>query len=263
MGTTMPGCRGPPELHPPNQNSCHRSILLECESSVNEVNFTFAINKVDSTAHDMVQWRYMSMNNWVRPTWHCSACPVVWCAAFSQICFLIKKDDSSFYCMFISCAFWLPGQPNSYLSCICFLAEESWFWFLQRSDCVLADIFLDKGCWFIFLFHVYLSGILFYRDNLILIYITSFFPADESWFRFIKRSDWDTHNGRHPRRSYWGGKRQTMRATVADNTPAPPPPPADCRSCKPRATPTPKPTVVPTPTQEKWWSSGDVLWSVV
>ncbi|KAF7005430.1 hypothetical protein CFC21_020556 [Triticum aestivum] len=73
--------------------------------------------------------------------------------------------------------------------------------------------------------------------------------GEESWFRFLQRSDWEilimdaildvrTEDG----------KRQTMRVTVADSTPAPPRPPADCRSCKPRPTPTPKATAVPTPT---------------
>uniref|UniRef100_M8CAG9 Uncharacterized protein n=1 Tax=Aegilops tauschii TaxID=37682 RepID=M8CAG9_AEGTA len=73
------------------------------------------------------------------------------------------------------------------------------------------------------------------------------FHAEESWFRFLQRSDWEIliMDAILDVRAE-DGKRQTMRVTVADNTAAPPPP-ADCRTCKPRATPKPKPTAVPTP----------------
>ncbi|VAH24344.1 hypothetical protein VPH35_017861 [Triticum aestivum] len=72
--------------------------------------------------------------------------------------------------------------------------------------------------------------------------------GEESWFRFLQRSDWEIlimHAILDVRTE--DGKHQTMRVMVADNTAAPPPP-ADCRTCKPRTTPTPKPKPTPVPT---------------
>jgi hypothetical protein len=78
--------------------------------------------------------------------------------------------------------------------------------------------------------------------------VLHFFLADESWFSFLKHSNWEilimdaildvpTKDGKH----------RTIRVTVPDNKAAPPP--ADCRACKPTPTPTPTPT--PPPSQEK------------
>ena len=74
-----------------------------------------------------------------------------------------------------------------------------------------------------------------------LISISSHFTlADESWYSFLKPSDWeilimdailDVHTE--------DGKPRTMRVTIPDNTPAPPP--ADCTACKSHTTPPPLP----------------------
>ncbi|XP_051186875.1 uncharacterized protein [Lolium perenne] len=72
--------------------------------------------------------------------------------------------------------------------------------------------------------------------------------GDESWFSFLKHSDWEilimdaildvrTKDGKH----------RTIRVAVPDNKAAPPP--ADCRACK--SQPTPPPTPTPPPSQEK------------
>ena len=81
-----------------------------------------------------------------------------------------------------------------------------------------------------------------YQDNLILTLSVHLLLADESWFSFLKQSDWEilimdaildvpTKDG----------KRQTVRVTVPGKKAAPPP--ADCRACKSQpALPTPPPS---------------------
>uniref|UniRef100_A0ACD5UW52 Uncharacterized protein n=1 Tax=Avena sativa TaxID=4498 RepID=A0ACD5UW52_AVESA len=68
--------------------------------------------------------------------------------------------------------------------------------------------------------------------------------GDESWFSFLKLSDWEILiMDAILDVSTEDGKRQTIRVTVPDNKAAPPA--ADCRACKSQPTPAPTPPTPP------------------
>jgi hypothetical protein len=87
-----------------------------------------------------------------------------------------------------------------------------------------------------------------FTENLRLSLSYIFFLSDESWFSFLKQSDWDILiMDAILDVSTKDGKRQTIRVTVPKNNSAHPP--ADCKACKSQPTHAPAPT--PHSPQEK------------